>query len=294
MRTGLRFGGSWTEDKLDRVKRYLDKYMVIFRKYPNLTPMYVDAFAGTGYREQTIEPGAAQLPFPDLDKEEQAFLKGSARIALEIDPPFGQYVFIEANPIHAAALIELKREFSHLKERMDIVPGDANAFLKKWCSTTKWHDHRAVVFLDPCGTQVEWSTVQRLAATESVDLWYLFPLSAVTRLMPRAGKPPAGWVDRINLIYGTDTWQEEFYPRKSDATLFGDIETGYRDADLKAITQFTLSRLRSEFPAVAPNPLILRNDRNNSPLFLLCFAVASKRRETQNAALRIASHILSM
>jgi len=76
--------------------------------------------------------------------------------------------------------------------------------------------------------------------------------------------------------------------------LFGDIETGYRNADLAAITQFTLSRLRSEFAAVAPNPLILRNNRNNSPLFLLCFAVASKRVETQNAALRIASHILSM
>jgi len=73
MRTGLRFGGSWTEDKLDRVGRYLDKYMVIFRKYPNLTPMYVDAFAGTGYREQTPAPDAGQLPFPELDMAERAF-----------------------------------------------------------------------------------------------------------------------------------------------------------------------------------------------------------------------------
>ena len=294
MNTGLRFGGSWTDDKLDRVRRYLDKYMVIFRKHPNLIPVYVDAFAGTGYREQSNVPETAQLPFAELDGEEQAFLKGSARIALEINPPFGRYVFVEANPSHAAALVELKRQFSHLENRMEIVPGDANTYLQDWCRITNWHDHRAVVFLDPYGTQVEWSTVRCLAATEAVDLWYLFPLSAVTRLMPRAGKPPVGWVQRLNLIYGTDTWQDEFYPRKSDPTLFGEVETGYRDADLDAITRFTLTRLRSEFPVVAPNPLVLRNNKNNSPLFLLCFAVASRRPATQRAALRIASHILSM
>jgi len=268
--------------------------MVIFRKHPNLIPIYVDAFAGTGYREPATDACAAQLPIAELDTEGRAFLKGSARIALEVDPPFGRYLFVEANPSHAAALEELKREFTHLNNRMEIVPGDANAYLQKWCSTTDWRDHRAVVFLDPCGTQVEWSTVRCLAETESVDLWYLFPLSAVTRLMPRAGKPPAGWVERLNHIYGTDSWQSEFYPDKPTTTLFGDIQTGYREADLDAIMQFTLGRLRSVFPAVAPNPLVLRNDRNNSPLFLLCFAAASRKESTQQAALRIASHILKM
>ena len=47
------FGGSWTEEKLSRLQEYLQAYMNIFSKNERarkLNPIYVDAFAGTGYR----------------------------------------------------------------------------------------------------------------------------------------------------------------------------------------------------------------------------------------------------
>jgi hypothetical protein len=50
-----------------------------------LTPIYVDAFAGTGCRAPASQP----LLFPKLEKlETEAFLEGSARIALKVELKF--------------------------------------------------------------------------------------------------------------------------------------------------------------------------------------------------------------
>ena len=45
------FGGDWTEQKLDALGQYLRAYVQVLKKHP-FTRVYVDAFAGTGYREQ--------------------------------------------------------------------------------------------------------------------------------------------------------------------------------------------------------------------------------------------------
>ena len=74
------FGGAWTEDKLNRLDKYLRAYLKIFKKNVNAqfyTTIYVDAFAGTGYvgRRST---GAMHL-FSELaelaEPEAQEFLK---------------------------------------------------------------------------------------------------------------------------------------------------------------------------------------------------------------------------
>ena len=38
-----------------------------------------------------------------------------------------------------------------------------------------WSLHRAVLFLDPYGMQVEWATIEAVAKTKAIDLWLLFP-----------------------------------------------------------------------------------------------------------------------
>jgi three-Cys-motif partner protein len=48
-----RFGGNWTQEKLDIVKNYLKEYTKIFEGNENaryFRRWYVDAFAGTGNR----------------------------------------------------------------------------------------------------------------------------------------------------------------------------------------------------------------------------------------------------
>jgi len=76
------FGGNWTADKLERVRKYLEAYMTIFssnERARKLTPIYVNAFAGTGYCTPASQPPPDNPLFPELEEPEtRAFLKGSA------------------------------------------------------------------------------------------------------------------------------------------------------------------------------------------------------------------------
>jgi three-Cys-motif partner protein len=79
--------------------------------------------------------------------------------------------------------------------RIIVQEGDANAALQGWLATgIDWKHYRAVVFLDPFGMQVPWSTIEKLAATKSVEVIVNFPLGmAVHRLLTKTGDIPQGW-----------------------------------------------------------------------------------------------------
>jgi three-Cys-motif partner protein len=189
------FGGDWTTDKLERVRKYLAAYTTIFASNPRaqkLTPIYVDAFAGTGYRNRPRATGGETPLFTDLtEPDAEDFLKGSARIALEVEPPFKQYVFIEQDARRAQELENLKERFPQRAIR--IAQEEANTFLKGWCAHTNWRTCRSVMFLDPYGMQVDWPLIETIARTEAIDLWLLFPLGvAVNRLLTKNEPPPVG------------------------------------------------------------------------------------------------------
>lgn len=153
-----------------------------------------------------------------------------------------------------------------------------------------WRQWRAVVFLDPYGMQVDWSLIERLAETRAIDLWILFPLGqAVIRLLKRKEPPPEEWADALTRIFGTGKWRDAFYPKRAQATLFGDKDLYSRDADFDRVGRFFVERLKTVFAGVAENPLPLRNSRN-VPLYLLCFASGNPRGAP--TAIKIAQHIL--
>jgi len=69
-----RFGGDWTEDKLSRLKEYFLAYNTALKNQP-FSREYIDAFAGTGYRESKSEETDADYLFPELaEPEVQGFL----------------------------------------------------------------------------------------------------------------------------------------------------------------------------------------------------------------------------
>ena len=103
------FGGDWTEDKLSRIKEYLQAYNIALKNQPFIRE-YIDAFAGTGYREVRCEETDEATLFPELaEPEVQRFLDGSARIASEREPGFTRFTFIEKNPNKVKDLLRLKR-----------------------------------------------------------------------------------------------------------------------------------------------------------------------------------------
>ena len=298
MTTSHQFGGQWTDEKLDRLRKYLHAYRTIFTKNPRaamLRTTFVDAFAGTGSRQSANLAPARTLPLllddlPVYEDEATLFQQGSARIALETNPPFDHYLFIERNPTYIAELEQLRQQFPTIAQRIAIVQGEANATLQNWCKGTNWRTNRAVVFLDPYGMEVEWATIEAIADTQAIDLWVLFPLGqAVNRVLTRSGPPEGGWADRLTKFFGTTDWKDAFYHPSSQMNLFGEETQLEKGATFEQIGAFFLQRLATIFPKVADNPLYLRN-RKNVPIYLLCFAAANVKGAP--TAVKIAKYIL--
>jgi three-Cys-motif partner protein len=288
---GTAFGGTWTEEKLEVLRKYLVAYATIMRNTP-FRFAYIDAFAGSGYREQQSKNDASEPLFPELaDQESQAYREGSARIALQVTPGFDKYIFLEQQGQAVESLSTLRTDFPQHAQAIEVIQADANAWLQDRCLNYTWKKNRAVVFLDPFGMQVAWETIEAIAATKAIDLWVLFPLGvAVNRLLRKDGQIQESWSTRLNHIFGTADWYSRFYAPTSD--LFGETRP-QKAANLEAIGQFYNERLREVFGngRVAANPRQLLNSRKN-PLYLFCFAAGNPT--GAKTAIKIAQHILDL
>jgi three-Cys-motif partner protein len=286
-----KFGGDWTAEKLSRVRKYLSAYTTALKKTP-FTLVYIDAFAGTGYRNIESVDNQQELMFPDqVGEDAEAFHIGSARIALETEPRFAEYYFIEQDAQKCAELEKLKDEFPDKAKDIHIINEDANAALMRVCDTSwKRRNLRAVLFLDPFGMNVSWQTIEAIAKTEAIDMWYLFPLGVgVNRLLTKDGIIPDAWQRKLDNIFGCSDWKSIFYRTEIIQSLFGDEEKTTKTGDFQQIADYLVKRLESIFAGVVQKPLPLYNSRKN-PLYLLCFACGNKKGAP--IALRIAGHIL--
>lgn len=288
------FGGPWTEHKLECVKKYLHAYTTIMAKQP-FRFAYIDAFAGTGYRELEQDGDTESAMLPGFDSPEViGFQQGSVRNALEVEPPFQKYVFIEKSANRYAELMELKKEFllkaEFAENSIECVREDANPYLRTLCRKS-WRKHRAVLFLDPFGMQMEWETIQAIAHTKAIDLWILFPIGAVNRLLKNDGEIHAPNRDRLDLFFGETDWFEVFYQLAKQMAFFNQEEHWQKTGNIfEKIEQYFMERLQNVFEQVADNPLLLYNSRN-VPLYLLCFAAGNPRGAP--TAVKIAEHILN-
>lgn len=284
------FGGDWTAEKLERVRKYLAAYATIMNRQ-SFRFAYIDAFAGTGYRTKQKTHTASDLLFPELSEDEsQEFLDGSARIALQVEPRFHKYIFIEQDPKRYAELESLKDEYPLFREDIRLEKSDANVFLKDLCQKRNWSHRRAVLFLDPYGMQVTWDTIEAIAQTKAIDLWILFPLGvAVNRMIKRDGKINEAWRRKLDMMFGDTDWYEAFYRPKVTQGLFGEQTLMEKISDFDSISQYFVERLKTVFSGVAENPRPLFNSRN-IPLYLLCFASGNPK--GAKTAIKIAQDIL--
>lgn len=291
-----RFGGLWTTRKLEVLAGYLRAYTTALQDKPTpgdpFRKAFIDAFAGTGYRNarpENDDPSQGLL-FPDLaEGDPQGLLRGSATIGLQTEPRFDKYIFIEQSPERCAQLKALKIDFPHLAADIDIRPGEANAEIQELCSKD-WRSRRAVLFLDPFGMQVEWATIAAVAATKAIDLWLLFPLGiGVNRLVVRSGQIPEVWSRCLDRLLGTKDWRKDFYSVETTQDLFGNEQELLVKARMETIGRYFNNRLMGIFAGVADPPGVLRNS-TGSPLYLLCFAVSNERGKA--IALRIAQSLL--
>lgn len=281
--TSQKFGGDWTAKKLNIFTSYLDAYLIALQNQ-KFKKIYIDAFAGTGEIETS---------------DGEAYLAGSAKRALSAEKRFDYYYFIESDESKASELEHMiDTEFPHLKRFTTVYRGDANEKLGKIINDIDWRFNRGLLFLDPYATQVDWATLERVAGKKSIDVWYLFPFSALNRMLPKNGKY-GSWENTIDRLLGDNGWRTEFYKKDPQVSLFdlGLIDGGededrvIKDASLEHIKEYIISRLETTFPCVSNNPRIFKNSKE-STMFLFCFAISNESVAAQRLALRIADHIL--
>jgi len=281
------FGGAWSDEKLDALRSYLQAYNQVLKNTP-FKRAYIDAFAGAGTRE--LPPKTEDRLFDEnLWKEEANYRHGSPLIALETEPGFDRFIFIERDP---DSIKKLEAEVATIfPEKVDLVryeQGDANEVLQK-LSKGNWSRHRAVVFLDPFALHVEWETIEKIAQTKAIDMWLLFPAMAINRMLPRNGKIPDAWSAKLSKTFGTEDWREVFY-QKQEADMFGEESVSKVPKIFELLSEFITLRLKTAFAGVNSKPLILRNS-GGAPLFLLCFACGNQK--GAGIALNIAQHIIN-
>ena len=295
------FGGPWTAEKLEILSLYLNAYTTAL-KNRSFELVYVDAFAGTGAIDLNPKGAAQRLTQSWLSEEEHAaalaanVIKGSARVALEVDDkPFDKLIFVEQDPTFAEELISLKGEFPN--RNIQVEKGEANQFLRKWCEAqdatrgAPWRNQRAVIFLDPFATEVDWQTVEAIGRTQSVDLWMLFPLSTLSRVLPVHRQPDEEYAPLLDRVFGSPEWRELYRdgPRQMTFMAGNPEHTEMVREDQQEIVDRYLAKLKTAFASVAPTTRWFCN-RRNSPLFAMMFAAANPGGAP--IAVRIADHLL--
>lgn len=149
-RKAHRFGGSWTTAKLDVLARYLQSYTTAVKDMPSEERPFrkadIDAFAGTGYREERREEEQQTLQvllFSDLaERETQGLIEGAASLALRTQPGFDKYILCERNPSRCQQLEILNEKSPALAADIDIRCGDANVQIREICGLAAVASHK--------------------------------------------------------------------------------------------------------------------------------------------------------
>lgn len=270
-----RFGGVWTELKLEAISAYSRFFTGAIGSRFEL--WYVDPFAGTGSRTATEEAGGLFEGEPLTTVEKK--YPGSAARALSITPPFDYLRFGDTKKKHIKALRELVA--LHPGRQAKVIDEEANAYIQRMFSDRYWTDPkgrgqraRALVFLDPYGLEVKWVTLQALAACRKADVWFLANLkAAVQQLCHKHEQLDADKRRALGEYFGTDAWEELFYEEVDEGGLFGmSGARRKRKATKSEVAAFHRERLQTLFTGYVSEPLALAVGAIDDYFLLYCMS----------------------
>jgi three-Cys-motif partner protein len=231
--------GSWSEVKLEIVKRYAQAYSKILasQSSPPLHHVYIDAFAGAGLHRA---------------KATQDFVPGSPLNALAVRPPFREYHLIDIAP----EKIESLKNLIGVRKDVFIYQGDCNRILlKNVYPLVKYEDYcRGLCILDPYGLHLNWEVMLAAGQGRALDMFLNFPVADMNRnvLWRDPGKVEASQVARMNAFWGDDSWRNIAYQTKT--SLFGFPEKESNDVVAEAFRQ-RLKRVAGFKRVVEPLPM---------------------------------------
>ena len=156
---------------------------------------------------------------------------------------------MEKSASKARDLRKLKFAYPAISERIQVKCGDANDELINFCRERNWKKWRAVVFLDPYGNQVSWKTLEEVAKTKAIDLWYLFPAGpGVHRQISDLGVVDPTHTESLDRLMGTHEWATQFVEVEPIPDLFDDRRLrSTKTATVDYITEYMIKRMTALF-----------------------------------------------
>jgi three-Cys-motif partner protein len=249
------FGGDWTKIKIEILVEYAKAYLAIMKDRPFFKLMYFDGFAGSGFIVKDKKIGV------DITV-------GAARRIIELsDPrPFDSYYFVEKDPENFA-LLEENTKMAFPKKTISTKCDDCNKKiidLSNFLRDPKNSKVRTLAYIDPCGMQVEWRSIESLRKLP-VDMWILVPTGlGVNRLLKKDGQISEAWLEKLELFLGLtrEEIEKRFY--KKTPSLFEEITFVEKEKGAIANSaKLYQSRLKEVFDFVS-KPYELKNSSNST------------------------------
>lgn len=251
------FGGDWTKIKIEILVEYAQAYLKIMKDRKFFKLMYFDGFAGSGFiiKDKKV----------DID-----ITVGAARRIIELSDhrSFDRYYFVEKDPQNFK-LLEQNTKEAFPKKAITVVCEDCNKKiidLANFLRDPKNKNVRTLAYIDPCGMQVEWRSIESLRGLP-IDMWILVPTGlGVNRLLTKNGQISDAWLERLEKFLGLtrEEIEKKFYTKGVTQTLFG--EEPYISKEINAIeksAKLYQSRLKEVFEFVS-KPYELKNSSNST------------------------------
>ncbi|MGE0688616.1 MAG: three-Cys-motif partner protein TcmP [Dehalococcoidia bacterium] len=250
--------GYWSEIKLDIVREYATAYSRILnaQQRPRLTHIYVDAFAGAGKH---------------ISKTTKEFVPGSPLNALQVEPPFKEFHFIDIQSTRVEALRELAVE----RGDVHVHEGDCNQILLDvvYPRAQFKNFRRALCLLDPYGLHLDWKVIETAGNMGSVEIFLNFPMMDMNRnvLWRNPEEVATEQVERMNRFWGDSSWRSAAYTTRN---LF-ELEMKADHAN-DSVAQAFRQRLRTVAGfGYVPEPMPMRNSQG-FVVYYLMFASPNK------------------
>lgn len=249
--------GYWSEIKLEIIEKYALAYSKIFSspKYDYFNHVYIDAFAGSGTH---------------ISKTTKGLVRGSPQIALDINPPFKEYYFIDINGDKVNELRKILANYP--KAKAHIIQRDCNvALLTNVFPNIQGKYDRGLCLLDPYGLDLRWAVMETAGKMEKIEIFLNFPVMDMRRNVflgnPKEATPAN--IKRMDLFWGDHSWRDITYVQTTD--IFGDV-VEVKQKNIKILVEAFRNRLLNvaRFKFV-PQPIPMRNSRS-ALLYFLFFA----------------------
>ncbi len=247
----------WSEVKLDIIKKYAQAYSVIINSKPEIKKhLYIDGFSGAGLH---------------ISKQTGEYILGSPLNALNINPAFDEFHFIDLNSGKAGLL----RDATKKQNNIYIYEADCNKILiEKVFPRARWSDfHRALCLLDPYGLHLDWQVMQTAGQMRSIEIFLNFPVMDMNRnvLWGNPDKVKPEQLTRMDLFWGDRTWKDAAYSEEQG--LFEEIKV--RKHIGAVITVFRKRLVEVAGFKYVPEPIPMRNN-SGAIMYYLFFASPNK------------------